>query len=86
MGSKQWAVVAEPGPQTQAGLRAVEAAGGDIQRELFPGVRVELFVGQQVVFGEEHQTGGQGGAFVPVHKRVVAAEVEPVGGGDGGLE
>ena len=50
-----------------------ERARGDGESEIFPRIDIQDLLLQQIVLTEEDQTGGEGHAFIPIHKGVVAA-------------
>ena len=48
--------------------------------EVFPSIRIKRLVRQQLVLTQKHEAGCQSDAFVAIDKRMIAAEVEEIGG------
>lgn len=66
--------------QSLCGLVAVETAGGDIEHQFLPlfAIRCRL----DPINPQENDGGHHGGALVPIEKRMIAAEIKKICGGD----
>ncbi len=66
-------------PQARRGLGSVQPTGGHVQRQCFPGVRIEPLVRQQIVLTEKDQAGGERHPLVAIDECMIPAQVEEVG-------